>query len=437
MYFTRKIDNELLLWKSLKNRKPLLLRGARQVGKSTAIRYLGQQFNHFVEINFDEKPEYKKVFDKGLDVSEICQQLAVLTNIPIMEGKTLLFLDEIQSCESAIGSIRYFYEKIPNLHVIAAGSLLEFALAKIPSFGVGRVRSMFMYPFSFREFLKAKSENQLLELIDSATSSHPLPELINNKILKLLKTFMTIGGMPEAVKTYILSGDLLEVQRVLSDLLLSMQDDFVKYKVNIDPERIKEVFDAVALQMGTKFTYTYPNSTLNNKQIKEALDLLTMAGIIYPVTHTSANGIPLGAEINPKKRKFLLYDTGIFQRLLGLNISSVLLEDNLNAINKGNIAELYAGLEILKMGSPYERENLYYWHREARNSQAEVDYVVQINNKIVPIEVKAGTKGSMKSMRMMMGTKGLTCGVRLSLENYSTYEGIQAKPLYSFPLMVE
>lgn len=398
------------------------------------MRQLAQHFEYFAEINFDENPDYAKIFENRPSPQEICQQIAVLTNTPIQEGKILLFLDEIQSCTEAIGSIRYFYEKMPDLHLIAAGSLLEFALAEIPSFGVGRIRSMFLYPLSFSEFLRAKDETLLLEMISTASASNPIPELIHRKLLKTLRTFITIGGMPEVVKSYVQQGDLLEVQRILNDLLLSMQDDFAKYKANVAPARIKEVFDAVALQMGTKFTYTYPNSTLNNKQIKEALELLTMAGIIYPVTHSSANGIPLGAEINPKKRKFLLYDTGIFQRLLDLNISEILLENTLNAINKGNIAELYAGLELLKINSPYEKTALYYWHREAKSSQAEVDYVIQLDNKIVPLEVKSGTKGSMKSMRMFLAEKGLDQGIRLSLENYSEYENIESKPLYAFPL---
>ena len=198
--------------------------------------------------------------------------------------------------------------------------------------------------------------------------------------------------------------------------------------------RIKEVFDAVASQTGTKFTYTYPNSTLNNKQVKEALDLLTMAGLIYPAVHTNANGLPLGAETNSKKRKFLLLDTGLLQRILDLNISEVLLGDDIEPINKGNIAELYVGLELLKTASPYEKTRLYYWHREAKNSEAEVDYLTQIGEEIVPIEVKASTKGSMKSMHMFMESKKAKHGIRLSLENYSSYNTILSKPLYAFPL---
>jgi len=332
MYLERKIDAELEIWKQLPNRKPLILRGARQVGKSSSVKNLAKNFKYFIEINFDENPIYATVFENGLDPVGICEQLSVISNTPIVEGETLLFFDEIQSCVPAISSLRYFYEKMPNLHLIAAGSLLEFALSEIPSFGVGRVRSIFMYPLSFEEFLLANKEKSLVEALNKATTKTPFPEIFHQKLKGYLKKFLIIGGMPEAVKTYIANGDMLEVQRVLDDLILSIQADFVKYKIRVSPTRIREVFDAVVKQVGNKFSYSYPNATLNNVQIKEALALLEMAGLVYFVTHSASNGIPLGAEINSKKRKIILFDTGIFQRIQGLNISELLIEDDFNSI---------------------------------------------------------------------------------------------------------
>jgi len=237
--------------------------------------------------------------------------------------------------------------------------------------------------------------------------------------------------MPEAVSVYVNSKDLLEVQRVLNDLLISVQADFAKYKTRVPGARLVEVFNAVARQMAIKFTYSYPNATLNNLQIKEALELLKMAGLVYAVTHSAANGIPLGAEINPKKIKYLLFDTGIFQRILGLNIADLLISDDFNAINKGNIAELFVGLELLKAESCYQKTDLFYWQREAKNSQAEVDYVCQFNNAIVPVEVKAGTKGSMQSLYLFLKEKKLSFGFRLSLENFSKMEQINILPVYA------
>ncbi|TRX22846.1 ATP-binding protein [Flavobacterium franklandianum] len=431
MYLERKIDVELEIWKQLPNRKPLILRGARQVGKSSSVKNLSTKFKYFIEINFDENPTYATIFEKGLDPAGICEQLSVISNTPIIEGETLLFFDEIQSCIPAISSLRYFYEKMPNLHLIAAGSLLEFALSEIPSFGVGRVRSIFMYPLSFEEFLLANKENGLVEALNKATTKTAFPELFHQKLKTYLKKFLIIGGMPEAVKTYISNGDMLEVQRVLDDLILSIQADFVKYKIRVSPARIREVFDAVVKQVGNKFSYSYPNATLNNVQIKEALVLLEMAGLVYFVTHSASNGIPIGAEINSKKRKILLFDTGIFQRIQGLNIAQLLIEDDFNSINKGNIAELLVGLELIKNTSCYEKTHLYYWQREAKNSQAEVDYVIQKQDKIIPIEVKAGTKGSMQSLYLFLEEKKLDFGIRLSLENFSEMEKIKIVPLYA------
>ncbi|POY41539.1 ATP-binding protein [Flavobacterium alvei] len=431
MYLKRKVDIELENWKQLPSRKPLIIRGARQVGKSSSVRNLAKHFKYFVEINFDADPIYASVFENGLNPAAICEQLSVISNTPIVEGETLLFFDEIQSCIPAISSLRYFYEKMPNLHLIAAGSLLEFALSEIPSFGVGRVRSIFMYPLFFEEFLLANNENSLIEALNKATTANPFPEIFHQKLKTYLKKFLIIGGMPEAVKTYIANGDMLEVQRVLDDLILSIQADFAKYKVRVLPIRIREVFDAVVLQVGTKFGYSYPNATLNNAQIKETLVLLEMAGLVYFVTHSASNGIPLGAEINSKKRKILIFDTGIFQRIQGLNIAQLLIEDDFNSVNKGNIAELHVGLELIKNSSCYEKTQLYYWQREAKNSQAEVDYVIQKQDKIIPIEVKSGTKGSMQSLYLFLEEKKLDFGIRLSLENFSDMEKIKIIPLYA------
>jgi predicted AAA+ superfamily ATPase len=431
MYLKRKIDIELEIWKQLPNRKPLILRGARQVGKSSSVKNLSSKFKYYIEINFDENPIYASVFENGLDPAGICEQLSVISNTPIIEGETLLFFDEIQSCIPAISSLRYFYEKMPNLHLIAAGSLLEFALSEIPSFGVGRVRSIFMYPLSFEEFLLANKENSLVEAMSKATTQVSFPEIFHKKLKDYLRRFLIIGGMPEAVKAYVSNGDMLEVQRVLDDLLLSIQADFAKYKIRVSPTRIREVFDAVVLQVGNKFSYSYPHATLNNVQIKEALILLEMAGLVYFVTHSASNGIPLGAEINSKKRKILLFDTGIFQRIQGLNIAQLLIQDDFESINKGNIAELHVGLELIKNSSCYEKTQLYFWQREAKNSQAEVDYVIQKQDKIVPIEVKAGTKGSMQSLYLFLEEKKIDFGIRLSLENFSEMEKIKIIPLYA------
>jgi predicted AAA+ superfamily ATPase len=431
MYIERKIDQALLDWQASPSRKPLLIRGARQVGKSTAVRNLAKRFDYFIEINFDEQPEYLNLFANTSDLHDLIEQLALITQTEIIEGKTLLFLDEIQASLPAISKLRYFYEKRPNLHVIAAGSLLEFALAELPSFGVGRVRSLFMYPLSFTEFLGAVNEKPLARLIQQSNAANPINPIVHNKLKIYFKKFLIIGGMPQAVQTFAAKGDLLEVQRTLDDLIIALQADFVKYKRRIPPANIKVVFESIVKQVGTKFKYANDLTSLNGPAVKQVVDLLEMAGLVDRVTHSSGNGIPIGAETNPKKTKLLIFDTGIYQRILGLDVASLLLKDDFEVINKGSIAELFVGLELLKSSDAYEKTALYYWHREAKNSKAEVDYVVQRQDRIVPVEVKAGTKGAMQSLYLFMDEKKSSFGVRLSLENFAEYDRVKVLPLYA------
>jgi predicted AAA+ superfamily ATPase len=395
------------------------------------VRHLAGRFEHFLEINFEEQRQVHRLFEGDLDPKLICENLSLLYNTPIIPGSTLLFFDEIQSCIPAISSLRFFYEKYPGLHVIAAGSLLEFALEEIPSFGVGRIRSLFVYPLSFDEYLGAIGEAGLLEAKKRADAEKPMAEPLHQKLTGHVKRFLILGGMPEVLATLVRNNDLSACGRVLDDLVTSLRTDFAKYKKRVPALRIAEVFDSVVQQAGGRFVYAKAASQYNHKQIKEALDLLVMAGLVIPVTHTAANGLPLGAESNSKKRKMLLLDTGIFQRVLGLNVADVMLEDDFDVINKGSIAEQYTGLELLKAASCYRQELLYFWQREAKSSNAEVDYVTQKGQQIVPIEVKSGKKGTMQSIYLFMEEKKSSFGVRFSLENYAAYEKIKVYPLYA------
>lgn len=410
----------------------MLIRGARQVGKSTTVRELAKHFDHFLEVNFEEQRTAATLFEGDLDPYQICDNLSIMFNVPVIPGKTLLFFDEIQACIPAISSLRFFYEKYPKLHVIAAGSLLEFALAEIPSFGVGRIRSAFLYPLSFDEFLLAIGETGLLESKEKAAAlSKPLLNVLHSKLLSHLKRFLILGGMPEAVTTYVKDGNLVACGQVLDDLIISFRADFAKYKKHVPTSRITEVFDSVIRQAGGKFKYVKAATEANHKQVKEAVDLLIMAGLVIPVTHTSANGLPLGSESNPKKQKMLVLDTGIFQRILGLDITTVLFDTGFDAINKGAIAEQYCGLELLKAASVYRPERLYYWHREALNSNAEVDYLVQKGPDIVPVEVKSGKRGTMQSLHLFLKEKKHDFGVRFSIEPYASFDNVRVWPLYA------
>ena len=297
-YLKRNIDDVLLAWSRDKppDRKPLLLRGARQVGKSSAIRQFGKQFKYFVEINFDENREAGSFFETPLSPREICEQLALYCHTPIIPGETLLFFDEIQSCQPALAKIRFFYEKYAELHVVAAGSLLEFALEEIPSFGVGRIRSLFMYPFGFDEFLYALNEGTLSDAIKKASPEKPLAVPIHKQLLERLKLFLICGGMPEAVSQYVRKRDLLNGELVLNDLITVLRTDFAKYHKRTPLLLLNEVFESVMRQTEGKFVYERAAPGISTAAVRQALQLLVMAGLVHPVTHTAANGIPLGAE---------------------------------------------------------------------------------------------------------------------------------------------
>ncbi|MDE6224680.1 MAG: AAA family ATPase, partial [Muribaculaceae bacterium] len=239
MYFKRAIDIKLREWADSSTRKPILLRGARQVGKSTVVDNLGKSFESFVKINFERQPEYNTVFSSNLDVRRIVSQLAAISGKPIEEGTTLLFFDEIQMCPEAIMSLRFFKEELPGLHVIAAGSLLEFALEELPTFGVGRIHSMFMYPMTFDEFLNANGEELLIKARNEASSETPLPEPLHEKLVSLFRTYILVGGMPEVVASWVANHDYLHCQELQDDILVSYEDDFSKYKKKVDPNLLR------------------------------------------------------------------------------------------------------------------------------------------------------------------------------------------------------
>lgn len=427
MYYKRIIDHYLSEWASRDTRKPILLRGARQVGKSSAVRHLGQQFKNYVEINFEMEPQYKTIFKPDLNVSRIVMQIAALSGSRIEEGETLLFMDEIQECPEAIMSLRFFKENLPKLHVIAAGSLLEFALAELPTFGVGRIHSMFMYPMTFDEFLLANKEDLLLEARNGASALSPLPDPLHERLVNLLRTYMLVGGMPECVAKWVETHNYLLCQEVQDDILVSYEDDFPKYKKKADVNLLRNILRSAAIQATKKFVYSKVGD-YKNIEVKNALDLLILAGLLIPVTHTSANGLPLGSEADHSYRKILFFDCGLMLRLLGITTgdtttlaTQILTSTAADLVNKGTIAELVVGLEMLHYMTPNLRHELYYWVRLSKNSLAEIDYLLPFHLQILPIEVKAGSQGGMKSLWSFMREKHLTEAIRCSLENFGSF----------------
>ena len=434
MYIERAIDKLLLEWKNSNSLKPLLLRGARQVGKSWAVKHLGESFEYYVEVNFEKRPELKDVFERVHEVHELANSLSLLFNVPIVAGKTLLFIDEIQDCPYAIKSLWSFKEDYPGLHVIAAGSLLEFTLQELPSFGVGRIRSLFVYPFSFDEFLLAEKKSAWVKAKQEADSEKPLLQALQNDLVQYFRTFLMVGGMPASVAAWITTHDYRNCQTELDDIQLTYYDDFAKYAKKVDPMLLRNTLQSVILQIGDKFTYSKVEGSYRAEDVKKALKLLCDAGIVKRVSHTAANGLPLGAETNEKFRKYIYLDSGLLLRILDMDLGGARQLTDLivagtaeDLVNKGGLAEMVLGWEMIKYNNPRSQHDLYYWENTAAATRSEVDYIITRDMKVLPIECKSGTSGKMKSLFLFMHNRHLTDGLRCSLENFSLIENVDNK----------
>ena len=433
-YIQRNIDVELLEWKDNPMRKPLLLRGARQVGKSSAVRHFGKEFQFFAEVNFERHKTVKTFFQGDIDIRLIVQKIAIYINVPIEEGKTLLFLDEIQECPEAIMALRFFKEDYPGLHVIAAGSLLEFTLQKLPTFGVGRIHTLFMYPMTFDEFLNANNENGLISMKRQADSQHPLDAAFHEKLIEYFRIYLLVGGMPEAVLALFKTHNFNQCSHIQEDIILTYEDDFSKYKKRVSPDLLRTTLHGICHQPGEKITFKQISADYRSSQIREAVRLLTLAGLVIPVIATSGNGIPLDAEANEKNMKILLLDSGLLLSVLQLEgnlaqhlVDLIMTGSPQDLVNKGGLVEMVAGLELLRNKPCVQRQKMFYWEKSG-NSIAEIDYLDTFHLKVTPIEIKSGTQGGMKSLWQFMREKRLTEAIRCSFENFGefTYTDPQA-----------
>lgn len=364
----------------------------------------------------------------------IVQKIAIYINVLIEEGKTLLFLDEIQECPEAIMALRFFKEDYPGLHVIAAGSLLEFTLQELPTFGVGRIHTLFMYPMTFDEFLNANNENGLISMKRQADSQHPLDAAFHEKLIEYFRIYLLVGGMPEAVLAWIKTHNFNQCSHIQEDIILTYEDDFSKYKKRVSPDLLRTTLHGICHQPGEKITFKQISANYRSSQIREAVRLLTLAGLVVPVIATSGNGIPLDAEANEKNMKILLLDSGLLLSVLQLEgnlaqhlVDLIMTGSPQDLVNKGGLVEMVAGLELLRNKPCVQRQKMFYWEKSG-NSIAEIDYLDTFHLKVTPIEIKSGTQGGMKSLWQFMREKRLTEAIRCSFENFgeSTYTDPQA-----------
>lgn len=395
----RIIADKLVNWKTNSIRKPLLIRGARQVGKTYSVmEFAKSHFNGNVHcINFEKNPELHSIFDRNFDSRRILAELELVLNKRILPGNDLLFFDEIQECPKAIMALRYFYEENPELHLIAAGSLLEFAMKDI-SFPIGRLQMLFMHPMTFEEFLIANGKELLAEKIRQPENqlSDTIITMVNDEMYK----YFVVGGMPECVEAFVNTGSFVEAINIQTDLIASLRQDFSKYAGHSDKQCLNSVLSTVARKTGEQIKYSRLDESYTNPTIKKAFELLETARLFTKVVAASPAGAPLGASISEKKFKTVFLDIGLLSNLCGYYSDKKMPKQNLAAAYNGKLAEQFAGQELRASTS----ENLYYWSREARGSSAETDYLIEKEGEIIPVEVKSGKSGSLKSLHLLLHT---------------------------------
>ena len=421
----RKIDNYLDAWVVNSQRKPLVIRGARQIGKTYSIRQLAERkFKHYIEVNFERHSDLMEIFNTK-NPELIITELSAYFSCSVVPGETLLFLDEIQMAPNALASLRYFYEEMQDLHVIAAGSLLDHTLNEMQySMPVGRVEYAYMYPLNFMEFITALDEKGLVEYIEKYRIVHSFSPVLHKKLLSLLRLYYFIGGMPEAVRVYIETNDLSQVEKIHENILTSLQYDFAKYANLKQQQLLRQVLWYVATNPGKEIVYSKVVQGERGNQIKSALYKLQMSRLLHLVQMTRSADVPLTSLTSKEKYKPVFIDIGLANHLSGIRLKDI---KDLILMNEGAMAEQFIGQEfIASLNPPYMDTRLYFWKREAKNSNAEVDYLLQKFNQIYPVEVKAGKTGTLKSLQIFLQMYNKKLGIRFNADLPSLGKDLKA-----------
>lgn len=422
MYRTK--IKELVSWKDRPGRKPLLINGARQVGKSWLVETFGREYfdGHIHTINFEKRRDIHPIFEKNLDPKRIIFELEIVLNISIRAGRDLLFFDEIQSCPGALGSLRYFYEEMPDLHLIAAGSLLDFEFRNQP-FPVGRLELSDLHPMNFHEFLIAKDKQNLVTLLESPPQQ--LSEAIEQAILAELNEYFVVGGMPECVKIYLNERNIERVNKIQDELLYAYGQDFYKYQPAVNIDCLHDVLNSIAIGIGRQVIYSKLSERFSAPTIKKGVEVLKTARLLTQLNNTSLAGLPLATSGRQFKLFFL--DIGLLLRLSKLPYQDALLKNNLTAAFKGMLSEQFVVQQI----TAAQKAPLWYWARTSPGSTAEIDLVIVRKGEIIPLEIKAGKSGSLKSLRVLMEQyPAIQKAYVLSQGRYGAEGKVEYIPLY-------
>lgn len=411
----RKGEADLKTWFDKKGRLPLIIRGARQVGKSTLVKLFTEQYKlELIEINL-EKQKLSSVQNEEFDIQILLDEIQIKSK-KIINSKTIIFFDEIQESPNLLKYLRYFYEERPDLAVIAAGSLLEIALKKENfSFPVGRIEFYHLGPMTFTEFLDATGNQYLAEKIATLDFSPP----VVNEAKKLLSNYYYVGGMPKAVKTFVEEKSLVGVREVQEQILQTYIADFPKYTSRINIERVERVFYATVTQLSKKVIYQKLDQGSNSRDTKKVLELLIDARVILKCIHSEGNSVPLMGEVDDSIFKVYFLDVGLVNAIMGLDFQTIDQEMKNNFNTKGMIAEQFVAQHLAYLHNERRGPELFYWLRDKGTQKGEIDFLIQRKNEIIPIEVKSTAAGHLKSLFYFGKEKKKEKAIKISLDDYS------------------
>lgn len=423
----RKIEKILRKWKTEERRKPLLITGARQTGKTYIMKkFGGEAFDAVIAVDFEKNPHAKNIFSGDLDPNTVIPQLELISGIRFIIGKTLIILDEIQECPRAITALKYFYDSGLDLHVIGAGSLLGVAIKRNDfSFPVGKVKTVRLCPLDFEEFLIASGNEKLASICEEAYESRTkLPSAIHEKLLELYRTYLVIGGMPDVVSTYLKSESYIEAGDVQGGILSDYRADIAKYADDTQKVLSQRAFDTIPMQLAKenrKFQYNLIRKGATAAIFGESLEWLCAAGLTLRCGKITTPEIPLKAYEDLSSFKLYLLDPGLLVRMAGLPRESVL--NGMGERFMGGLTENYVASTLVAGGTP-----LYYWES---SGQAEIDFLLQDGTEIIPMEVKAGDHVRSKSLSVFKNSFSPAFSMRLSTRNFGFEDGLFSVPLYA------
>ncbi|MFK7979215.1 MAG: ATP-binding protein [Saprospiraceae bacterium] len=433
----RTLYQDLLKWKTSRRRKPLLLQGARQVGKTWLINEFGkQEYNDFIYLNFEQQPNLQTLFTGTLSPKEIIKNIGLFLGRKIVAKDTLICFDEIQAMPLAITSLKYFYEQAPEFHLIAAGSLLGVRVGKSNSFPVGKVNFMTLYPLSFAEYLHAVGESFLANELEGLSSITALTDLLHTKVLHLLKMYLYVGGMPEVVQDYLNHQDIAAVRTIQNEIIEAYLRDFSKYTSPSQAIKTSEVWKSVPFQLARenkKFKYSEVRQKARAVTFEQTIEWLRNAGLIHLVNNIRTPKLPLSGYGDFTKFKIYLLDTGLLGAMLNISSEIILNPSALFTQYNGAFIENFVNNELINTGIT----ELFYW---TSKSDAEVDFIIQYADNIFPIEVKSGTSRKTKSLKVYADKYTPPLVFRLSPRNFIKRDNFVNIPLYAlfiFPNLIK